>query len=180
MRAEFVNPFLSAATEVLRSELGAAPVRGPLRMVGSRVTPGELTVVLGVTGAVEGMVLFGMSEFTGRKIVGHVLHRHPGSLSDQLLESGVGELGNMITGRATVLLEAAGYPCDITPPTVLTGRNVMISTIEFQRLVIPLQLPQGSLEIHVALQERVGERRGGVPMRTALQGVLPPEPGAMG
>lgn len=178
MRAEFVNPFLVAAAEVLRAELGAAPERGPLRVVGSRVTPGELTVMLGVTGAVEGMVLLGMSELTGRRIVGQLVGRHPASLADELLESGVGELGNMITGRATVLLEAAGYPCDITPPTVLSGRDVLISTVEVQRLVIPLQLPHGSLEIHVALQERGAGRRAGVPVRAEPGGAVPPPAGA--
>ena len=174
MRAEFVNPFLAAVVEILEAELGMTPERGALRLVGSRVTPGELTVAIGVTGAVQGVVLYGMSELTGRNIVGHMLGRQPHLLSDALLESGVAELGNMITGRATMLLEAGGFRCDITPPTVMSGRNLMISTVEFQRLVIPVTLAVGALEIHVALQERAAPAPGaGASMGEILPGLQP-------
>lgn len=166
MRAEFVNPFLAAVVEVLEAELGTAPERGPLRLVGSRVTPGELTVAIGVTGDVEGTVLYGMSEFTARRIVADILGKYAAALPDELVESGVAELGNMITGRATMLLEASGYRCDVSPPTVFVGRDVFVSTVEFRRLVIPLVLPQGHIEVHVALEERA-ECRGAHPLRRA-------------
>ncbi|HEY8448899.1 MAG TPA: chemotaxis protein CheX [Bacillota bacterium] len=159
MRTEFVNPFLAAAARVLSRELGETPQRGEIRLAGSRVTPGEVTVAVGVTGDVEGTVLYGTSEITARRIVGRILGRDPFLLEDTLVESGAAELGNMITGQASADLERSGYRCDITPPAVLIGRDVLISTVEFRRLVIPLQLEVGRLEIHVALQERGSVRR---------------------
>ena len=71
---------------------------------------------------------------------------------DALAQSGIGELGNVITGRAAVLLAEAGFPADIAPPMLLVGRNMLISTLDVQRLVIPIETEMGNVEIQVALK----------------------------
>ena len=69
MRAEFINPFLQAATEVLESELGSPPVRGNIGLQRSAYTSDEVTAVVAVTGEVAGIVLFAMAETTAQAIV---------------------------------------------------------------------------------------------------------------
>jgi len=73
---------------------------------------------------------------------------------NELAQSGIGELGNVITGRASMLLAAEGFSATISVPTLIVGANVQISTLDFQRLVVPLITPYGTLEIHLALRER--------------------------
>jgi chemotaxis protein CheX len=57
----------------------------------------------------------------------------------------VAELGNVITGRASVKLAEAGYEAVISPPTLLSGKGATISTLDFGRLVVPLNSECGSL-----------------------------------
>jgi chemotaxis protein CheX len=71
---------------------------------------------------------------------------------DALAQSGIAELGNVITGRAAVLLAEAGFPSDLAPPMLLVGRNMLVSTLDVQRLVIPIETEMGNLEIQVALK----------------------------
>jgi chemotaxis protein CheX len=71
---------------------------------------------------------------------------------DALAQSGIAELGNVITGRAAILLAQAGFPADIAPPMLLVGRNMLISTLDVQRLVIPIETEMGKIEIQVALK----------------------------
>jgi chemotaxis protein CheX len=71
---------------------------------------------------------------------------------DELAQSGIGELGNVITGRAGVLLADAGYPSNITPPALVLGRGTMITTLDLNRLVFPLETEAGCLEIQVVLK----------------------------
>ena len=71
---------------------------------------------------------------------------------DALAQSGIAEIGNVITGRAAVLLAEAGFPSDLAPPMLLVGRGTMISTLDVQRLVIPLETDLGKIEIQVALK----------------------------
>jgi len=151
MRAEFINPFLQAATEVLESELGSLPVRGNIGLQRSAYTSDEVTAVVAVTGEVAGIVLFAMAETTARAIVAKMLGQDFPEL-DALAQSGIAEIGNVITGRAAVLLSEAGFPSDLAPPMLLIGRGTMISTLDVQRLVIPMETEFGSIEIQAALK----------------------------
>jgi chemotaxis protein CheX len=151
MRAEFINPFLQAATEVLESELGSPPVRGNIGLQRSAYTSDEVTAVVAVTGEVAGIVLFAMAETTARAIVAKMLGQDFPEL-DALAQSGIAEIGNVITGRAAVLLSEAGFPSDLAPPMLLIGRGTMISTLDVQRLVIPMETEFGNIEIQAALK----------------------------
>jgi chemotaxis protein CheX len=151
MKAEIINPFLQAASEVLDEELGGEPERGSLRLHKSAVTTDEVTAQVGVTGTVSGVVLYSMSQATALGIVSKIMGRSFASLDD-VAQSGIGELGNVITGRAGVLLSEAGYPSNITPPALIVGKGTLITTLDLNRLVFPLQTELGQLEVQVVLR----------------------------
>jgi chemotaxis protein CheX len=151
MRAEVINPFLRAASEVLESELGAAPSRGQIGLHRSAYTSAEVTAVVAVTGQVAGLVLFTMAEATARAVVSKMMGQDFPEF-DALAQSGIAEIGNVITGRATVLLSEAGFTSDLAPPMLMIGRGTMISTLDVQRLVIPMETEFGKIEVQVALK----------------------------
>src|SRR5258708_5609094 len=151
MRAEFINPFLQAATEVLSTELGRPPERGNVGLQRSAYTSGEVTAVVAVAGDVSGMVMLAMTEKTGRGVVSKMMGQEFEEF-DSLAQSGIAEIANVITGRASVLLSEAGFPSDLAPPMLLIGKNTMISTLDVQRLVIPMVTAFGSIEVQVALK----------------------------
>jgi chemotaxis protein CheX len=151
MRAEIINPFLTAASDVLESELGSLPKRGAIGLQRSAYTSDEVTAVVAVTGDVAGMVLFAMAESTARALVSKMMGQDFPEF-DALAQSGIAEIGNVITGRAAVLLSEAGFPSDLAPPMLLIGRGTMISTLDVQRLVIPMETEFGSIEVQVALK----------------------------
>ncbi|MAG35942.1 MAG: chemotaxis protein CheX [Dehalococcoidia bacterium] len=157
MQAALVNPFLAAAIEVIEQETGLQVTRGDLRMQKSTHLGHDLTVILAVTGAAEGVVLYGMSVETALGIVGNIMGEEFPEF-DELAESGIAELGNVITGRATALLEEAGLNSDISPPTIVHGAGTRLSTLDLARLVIPLTTEVGPIEIDVALRERKDKR----------------------
>jgi len=151
MKVEFINPFIQAATEVLETELGGETTRGELRLVKTAVTSDEVTALVGVTGSVRGLVLYSMNEATALGIVSRVMGQEFSEF-DALAQSGIGELGNVITGRAGVLLSMAGYASNITPPALVIGKGTLVTTLDLNRLVLPLETEVGSLEIHVVLK----------------------------
>jgi chemotaxis protein CheX len=151
MRAEIINPFLQAASEVLESELGSPPQRGAIGLQRSAYTSDEVTAVVAVTGEVAGMVLFAMTESTARAMVSKMMGQDFPEL-DALAQSGIAEIGNVITGRASCLLSEAGFTSDLAPPMLIVGRGSMISTLDVQRLVIPMETEFGQVEIQVALK----------------------------
>jgi chemotaxis protein CheX len=94
-----------------------------------------------------------MSEATARAIVSRLMDQEFPEF-DSLAQSGIGELGNVITGRAGVLLAEAGYSSNITPPALLVGKGTMVTTLDLNRLVLPLETEVGPIEIQVVLREK--------------------------
>ncbi len=148
---KFINPFITAACKVLKEEIEAEITRGEVSLEKSGTTSKEVTVALGVTGDVRGGVFYGFSEQTARSLVSEMLGE-PVPIFDELAESGIGEMGNVITGLATAELEQKGLLCRIAPPTVVTGKGVYISTLDFHRLIMPLETQYGAIEVNVALK----------------------------
>src|SRR5258708_19986502 len=118
MRAEIINPFLQAASEVLESELGSPPQRGAIGLQRSAYTSDEVTAVVAVTGEVAGMVLFAMTESTARAMVSKMMGQDFPEL-DALAQSGIAEIGNVLTGRASCLLAQACLPSALSPPILI-------------------------------------------------------------
>jgi chemotaxis protein CheX len=152
LRVDFVNPFIAAAIEVVRTSASCELEREQLRLESSKVASNDVTVVVGVTGDAEGVVLYGMSERTAKSIASVMLDQRV-PVFDSLAESAVAELGNMIAGTATIGLESQGYLCRLTPPTLLYGRGTLISMLDIKRLVIPMSSPHGQIEISLALRD---------------------------
>ena len=157
MKIEFVDPFVRAAFLVLEQLLQEVPERGQLGMRSTTFTTQQVTVVHGITGQVEGSVLYGMSLATAEKVAGSMLGAAVAAFND-LASSAISEMGNMIAGNASTFLEQAGYMSDITPPSIIRGANMKVST-PTPALVVPVNTSAGCLEINIALQERRGSPR---------------------
>lgn len=152
MKVEFINPFIKAAIDVMRSELQSEVERGKLRLETSPSSSHDIAVMIGLTGDAQGVVLFGMSKETGMKMVGQMMGQECSEF-DALAQSGIAEMGNVITGMASRGLSENGFVCNITPPTLIVGSNTIISSIDIPRIALPLYTNCGELEIHVALRE---------------------------
>ncbi|HZW04230.1 MAG TPA: chemotaxis protein CheX [Anaerolineaceae bacterium] len=151
MNVQFLNPFVEAAYEVLRVELGADISRGDLNFETGPYRTDDVTVVIALVGAVEGTVFYSMSKGTAIRIASHTIGEEFQDL-EGLAQSGIAELGNVITGRASMKLSQAGYEATISPPSLILGSGATISTLDFPRLIVPLLTAMGPMTVHLALR----------------------------
>lgn len=151
MKIDMVNPFVLAAREVLHAELDCDIERGKIQLLKSAVTHDDVTAMVAVTGQVRGLVLYTMSDETARAMAGRMIGQECDTL-DELAQSAIAELANMITGRAGVFLEEADVHAEISPPALILGNGNGISTVDLQRLVVPLSTVAGDIAIQLALE----------------------------
>jgi chemotaxis protein CheX len=109
-----------------------------------------VTAIVGVTGDSEGRVLFEMSRQTALAIAGEMNHEPQLELGS-LARDTLSELASMMTGRAISLLNDKGYKLRVSPPTLVAGDNVMISTAELETLTVPLETTHGEVVVNVAM-----------------------------
>jgi chemotaxis protein CheX len=158
MNVNYLNPFIDAAVDVLKAEVGLSVQRASLDLQKSSLTTEDITVLLHLVGSVYGVVLYSLPFELGLKLVS-IMMGQDFTVFDSLAQSGIAELGNVITGRATIRLSQAGYQTNISPPAIIIGKGVQISTLDFSRIVVPMNTGTGIMTIHLALREQAESER---------------------
>jgi len=154
VKVKFLNPFVDSACETLYLELHEKVERGNLHLENDLYVTDDVTVILSLIGSVEGTVFYSMSKDVTLQLTSKLMDRKFDTL-DRLVQSGVAELGNVITGRASMKLAEAGYEADISTPSLIMGKGATISTLDHPRLIVPLVTSMGTITIHLALRERL-------------------------
>ena len=152
INAEYINPFLEAASVVFKSILNVDLRRGKLIIKENPIPSLDVAIIIGITGGVTGDIVYSMSYPMVQKIAEVLM---PGLSEEQMMNEYkdiVGELANMITGNAMNLFASTGKDIDMTTPTVIDGKNFNITMIKQTTLGITLYSPMGQLEMNIALK----------------------------
>lgn len=168
MKAQILNPFLEAIHEVLSKEVQTDIERGELSLAANSYTTADVTSLISMIGQVEGNVLFSLDYQTAKQVVGRMLGE-PVQEFNELAQSGISELGNVIVGQASVRLARAGYQTNISPPALILGDGAKLSTLDYPRLVVPLQTELGMITVHLALKESSSVVKQGERIQTPQQ-----------
>jgi chemotaxis protein CheX len=168
MNVKFLNPFLEAVFEVLQTETGFEMKKGELKLEKGAYITDDILVIIALVGAVEGNVLYSLNKETAMTLVSKMLGETVTQF-DSFAQSGIAELGNVITGKASVKLSHAGYESTISPPTLILGKGATISTLDYPRLIVPLEGECGPVTVHLALRENLSTQK-------TAQIPVPPKP----
>jgi chemotaxis protein CheX len=147
----------SVITEILNGTIQSVSTVIPIPMTRERpsmvkgpILQSEIGVLLGIAGSVPGQLLV---HGTRQVFSGIASAMFGMALNDDMLESFIGELGNMLGGNMCTNVSSAGILIEITPPTVLVGETKLTGFSQ-QALLIPLIFDEvGKLEIILILNE---------------------------
>jgi chemotaxis protein CheX len=153
MNLDGVNAIVQAAGEVLLAELGGEVQRGQLALVRGGEPTDEVTTLIRFQGGLSGIVLVTMSRATALRLASRLMGQEYGVL-DEVAQSGIAELSNVIAGNAMSLLARQGYVCTIAPPRIAVIDGGGFATLTLPRLAIPLHTALGDLDLQVALTAR--------------------------
>ena len=154
MKAEQINPFVVSAQSILEQVAQIKVSRGKLSLRPKMFPSRDVSVILGVTGDVKGQVIYGMDTSTAMDLTKRMMMGLEVDDFDDVARSAIAELGNMITGNATSLMEKEGITTNISPPAIVMGKDVSVSSPEGRILVVPLDSDVGIIEINVCLLQK--------------------------
>ncbi len=91
---------------------------------------GQIFASVGFVGDVTGVVHLCAGVPLAKVITGHMLGLSESDVvSDEMLNDGFAELGNMVVGWVKSRLSNRGWPCVLTLPSVVRGNNLSIQSI---------------------------------------------------
>ncbi len=156
MRIEYINPFVESSCEIMEEILGTKIEKGDLYLKDTTTPILGVAVFVGLAGAVKGRVLIDMSNDTAMDIFEQMSGESESSLTDYA-KSAITELANMIIGRAITKLHNLGFTFHMSPPSIVTGSNMEISSPSIEAFIVPLETPMGRIEVNVAVKETKDE-----------------------
>jgi chemotaxis protein CheX len=155
MKAEYANPFVLAAVQTFQKEIGVKLSRKDLRLKDSPVPGQEISVIIGVTGAVRGQVVLSLDDNVALAVAKAMLPGKVPAELKKLVNSAVSELANIITGQASILLAGDTGHIDITPPAIISGPGMRMDFLTMQTIALTFLSEIGQFELNIALEGAV-------------------------
>jgi len=154
INARHVNPFIEAAMRVVDQIAGIEVRRGHLSYK-ERVEPSfDISIVIGIRGFLEGMVVYSLSEQLAGRLADKLLEgKSPEARKIMFLDC-LGEVANMITGAASALLnQGRDGVLNMTTPAILAGDDRGAPLPSKPALVLGLITLYGPIEVSIAVEE---------------------------
>jgi chemotaxis protein CheX len=153
MKAEYANPFITAAVTTFKKELGVNLNRNAINVKNAPIPSKDVSIIIGVTGAVRGQVVYSMDDNVALAVAKAMLPGKVPAELKKLANSAVSELANIITGQASIILAGESNRIDITPPAVFSGGAASIDFLSLQTICLSFLSEIGALEINIAMTE---------------------------
>ncbi|WP_166240518.1 chemotaxis protein CheX [Paenibacillus turpanensis] len=152
MKAEHINPFLESARLVIEQVANVKPTTGQLGVKDVKLVENHVWIQIGVKGQMSGDIVFGFHESVAIRMASAMMGGFELAELDEIGQSAISELGNMISGNASTMLFNQGVEVDITPPKLLKDAQEAGFTSVKKALCIPLSMEGiGDLEITVLM-----------------------------
>ncbi|HYF83926.1 MAG TPA: chemotaxis protein CheX [Clostridia bacterium] len=154
MNVEYINPFINVSINLVQMVCNVKAERGQIFVKSSTFMAENVVIIIGIAGEFKGQVFFSMDESTACKIASAMMFGMEVNALEDMAKSAIAELGNMIMGNVSTEFSNSGIKIDITPPTVLVGSDIAVSTKGVKTICVPLILENiGKIEIDVAVTE---------------------------
>lgn len=152
MKVDQVNAFITASTEVINNFVTNKFKVGKPYVRQNPFPTNEVIIMLGITGDIKGQAVLSLNENLAKMVASGMMMGMPVDELDEMAKSALSELGNMIMGNSATLLFNAGYHVDITPPTLLKGTRIEMSTAGMETICVPLISDDGEIEFDIGMK----------------------------
>jgi chemotaxis protein CheX len=151
MDVKFINAFIEGTVSVMKTMAFVEPKVGAAYLKKDFVAHGDISGIIGMTGAVRGSLALSFTEPCILKIVSNMLGEEITQMNGDIKDA-VGEITNMVSGVTRKNLEAAGLIVSAAIPTVVSGKNhSILHVLGGPSIIIPFTIDAGSFVVDVCL-----------------------------
>ncbi len=153
MNVEFINPFLRATLNVLKTMAFTEATAGKPYVKKDQIAGGDVSGIIGITGETEGSLSISFSEPCICYIVSNMFGETITKINKEV-EDAVGEITNMISGDARRELAEKGLVLQGSIPTVVSGKNHSIKHLaKGPSIAIPFSTKAGHFVVEVCFND---------------------------
>jgi len=151
--ANLINPFVDAVTQVL-PQVGVQTIgRGKISAKEQFVESRGVTILVGMTKQVRGNIAYNMTEQAACSIASTMMMGMPVASFDEMAQSALSELANMVTANAAILFSQQGLEVDISTPSMIIGHDFKAKLCNTKYIALELQVDSEILEVNIGVEK---------------------------
>ena len=153
MDAKLINPFVDAFITVMPMLGFPEPTRTKLYAASARAKILGVSVLVVFTKQIRGIVVYNMSEDTAKFIASTMMMGMPVESFDEMAQSAISELSNMLTANTATNITGLGLDVDISTPSLTVGSDFEVKISDGQYLVVEMDLSGKLVELDIAVDQ---------------------------
>ena len=152
MDAKLVNPFIDALVAVLPQMGFDVPKRTKMGVKNQVCKSLGVSIIVGFTKGLRGNVVYNMSAEAAKFVASKMMMGMPVAELDDMAQSALSEISNMLTANAATNLSGMGYVVDISTPSLTVGQDFQIKISNENYLVVEMDVGGQIMELNLAIQ----------------------------
>ncbi|MCW7755388.1 chemotaxis protein CheX [Desulfobotulus sp. H1] len=152
MKAEHVNPFITATISVISTMAFVKPAPGKPFLKKDNKATGDVSAIVGMTGPSHATFSISFQKKAILAIVSGMFGEPIENLNDEVAEA-AGELANMISGQARKELESVGLVYEGAIPSVASGENHELKHItDGPKIAVPFVVADSAFTLELSFE----------------------------
>ena len=149
MDAKLVNPIIEAFMDIMPQMGFPMPMRKRIYLQDRNIISDGVTLTVGFTKQMQGKVIYNMTADTARYIASTMMLGVPVTRFNELAQSALREMSNMLTARAATNYTKIGIEVDITTPELVIDEDHTIKVSDSHYLNVEMEV--GGHKVNIAL-----------------------------
>ncbi|MBU3112332.1 chemotaxis protein CheX [Clostridium lacusfryxellense] len=152
MDVNHINPVLEAFN-IIMPQLGLNNIqKNGVSVKGKYIKSIGVVIIIGIIGDVKGNIIYGMSVDTAKKIASVMMMGMPVDNFDELPQSAISELVNMLTANVAMNFSKDNIDVDISTPTLIEGDFTASSNAD-KILCVEMSVDGMIIEVNISLEK---------------------------
>ena len=152
MDVNYINPILSSFANVL-PQLGLANVQKKgISLKGKFIESPGVVIIVGIVGDIKGNVIYGITIDDAKKIASAMMMGMPVNEFDELAQSAISELTNMLTANVATNFSNDNIIINISTPTLIHGKFIANATAD-KVVCVEMDVNGMIIEVNISMEK---------------------------
>lgn len=151
MDVNCITPFIEAVKEVM-PQLGFSNViQKEIIEKSKKISVSGIALTVGIVGEKKGNVVYVLSINSAKKIASTMMMGMPVEEFNDMAQSAISELSNLLSANASINFSKQGINTDISVPALMYGENIEVSMNQEAFFSVSFDIDGINLDINVSL-----------------------------
>ena len=152
MDVNYINPILSSFANIM-PQLGLADVeKKGMSLKGRFIESPGVMIIVGIIGDIKGNVIYGISLNDAKKIASTMMMGMPVENFDELAQSAISELTNMLTANVATNFSNDNIIINISTPTLIHGQFTANSSSD-KVVCVEMGVNDMVIEVNISMEK---------------------------